>query len=211
MIETLPLECLLEILKLRNEKLFPCLLVNRRWCRIVVPLLWKNMDFHLYDGRLIRTCLSALNAEEQAFLIPFEISLPSYSKPLFEYTNYTTSISDHMNIGIIDWFDYYDESVEDVSIGLQNALRCSLIAMFLRTNKKLKHLKVNGIIYEEITKDFCRNNTITTLELQSNNFSSKELMVLKEAIANNTTLTSLSLYDSARYQESPEDLYNSRH
>ncbi|KAF0476378.1 hypothetical protein F8M41_024396 [Gigaspora margarita] len=133
MIEKLPCECLLEIFnKFRDNSLFSCLLVNRRWCRIIVPILWRNIDKHLGDRRAIRICLLSLNAEEQTLLIPFNIALPNCPKPLFEYTSYTTSISDHLNIGIVDWFNYYDDSpVEYIGNGLHNALKCSLISMFL--------------------------------------------------------------------------------
>ncbi|KAF0399375.1 ATP-binding cassette, subfamily B MDR/TAP, member 1 [Gigaspora margarita] len=96
----LPNECLLEIFNnLRNHyrTLFSCLLVNRLWCTIIVPILWRNPTKHLDDKRLLKFCLSTLNTKEEALLIPFKIIIPKVSKPLFEYTSYATSIvSSHL-------------------------------------------------------------------------------------------------------------------
>ncbi|KAF0356588.1 f-box domain-containing protein [Gigaspora margarita] len=91
----LPNECLIKILsnfKSNYRCLFSCLLVNRHWCRIIVPFLWNEPTEYFNDKRLIRTYVLLLNAEEQTLLIPFEIIIPNYPKPLFEYTRYATSI-----------------------------------------------------------------------------------------------------------------------
>src|SRR5690242_10913031 len=98
----LPNECLFEIFNnfLSNyqtdyqndyKSLFSCLLVNRQWCRIIIPILWSEPKHYFKDKRLIRIYLFSLNAEEQAQLIPFKIFLPNNPKPLFEYESYTTS------------------------------------------------------------------------------------------------------------------------
>ncbi|KAF0519708.1 hypothetical protein F8M41_016463 [Gigaspora margarita] len=174
----LPNECLFEILNnLETGPLFSCLLVNRLWCRIVVPILWTTADDYLHDERLIRTCLLLLNAEERQLLSPFEIALPNDLTPLFEYAVYITYITDNLNIGITYWL----RTVNNFTPGSRDAIRCSLIAMFLRTSKDLKYLKVNGaIIQEQTMQDLCNNKTIITLELCNNSFNYEEL---KEIIA----------------------------
>src|SRR6266511_2169128 len=43
---SLPLECLQKIFREFNEEsLYSCILVNRTWCQIAVPLLWYS-PFH---------------------------------------------------------------------------------------------------------------------------------------------------------------------
>ncbi|KAF0523427.1 f-box domain-containing protein [Gigaspora margarita] len=206
MIEKLPDECLLEIFNnLQEGSLFSCLLVNRHWCIINVPLLWKTAGNYLNKRSLIETCLLSLNTEEQS-LISSQVILPNHPKPSFEYTNFITSISDRLNVGIVDWFNYYNRTVDDGDNVLRHAIRCSLITMFLRTSKNLIYLKINGAIYEQIIKDLSRNNTIMILELHNSNLNSKGAKVLQDAIIQNTALTYLNLYN---FTEATEDLCNS--
>ncbi|KAF0401368.1 hypothetical protein F8M41_009477 [Gigaspora margarita] len=94
---TLPYEYYHQIFNnLQNtyNDLFSCALVNRHWCRIIIPILWETPIFG--DIRLIRILLLTLNGKEQALLIPFKINLPSYQKPLFEYTSYIAFIDDDL-------------------------------------------------------------------------------------------------------------------
>ncbi|KAF0434400.1 RNI-like protein [Gigaspora margarita] len=206
MIEKLPDECLLEIFNnLQEGSLFSCLLVNRHCCIINVPLLWKTAGNYLSKRSLIETCLLSLNTEEQA-LIPSQVILPNHPKPSFEYTNFITSISDRLNVGIVDWFNYYNRTVDYGVNVLRNAIRCSLITMSLRTSKNLIYLKTNGAIYEQIIKDLSRNNTIMIFELHNSNLNSKGTTILQDAIIQNTALTYLNLYN---FTESTEDLCNS--
>ncbi|KAF0467840.1 f-box domain-containing protein [Gigaspora margarita] len=87
----LPNECLSEIFNNLNKGykiLFSCLLVNRQWCRNVVPILWNEPLSHTGDRRLTRIYLLLFNDEEKAPLIPLNILLPNGPKPLFEYTSH---------------------------------------------------------------------------------------------------------------------------
>ncbi|KAF0550186.1 hypothetical protein F8M41_024932 [Gigaspora margarita] len=127
--------------KISNYKnLFSCALVNRYWCRIIIPILWNEPGYYFKDIRLIKILLLTLNAEEQTLLIPFKISLPSYSKPLFEYTRYITTVTSDLYDGIrnllpcnevYNWYQRYE---------IENAVKYSLIAMLLRTSENLKYL-----------------------------------------------------------------------
>src|ERR1700722_6069439 len=66
----LPTECMLEIFKhvqAQDSGLYPCLLVNRYWCKNIIPLLWS----HPFKGlssenryKLIHTYLACLDREE---------------------------------------------------------------------------------------------------------------------------------------------------
>ncbi|KAF0562537.1 f-box domain-containing protein [Gigaspora margarita] len=94
----LPNECYYQIfnnLRCNDDyyrDLFSCILVNRHWCRVAIPILWSEPEQHFKDEIIIRTFLLTLNTEEQALLIPFKNILPNGQKPLFEYTSYITSI-----------------------------------------------------------------------------------------------------------------------
>ncbi|KAF0461853.1 hypothetical protein F8M41_000348 [Gigaspora margarita] len=196
----LPIECLLIIFNnFQNDSksLYSCLLVNRYWCRIVVPILWRNIGEKLGNRKLINTCLLSLNAEEQVLLIPFKIFLSNYSKPLFEYTSYTTSVCRYLNGGIISWLNENDYTEvkhrwECNTDTLVNAVKYSLISMFLRTNERFSYLEVFGFIdnNNKLIKNLCGNNTINSLYLYENWIDSEGIA---EILCNNTTLTSLKL------------------
>ncbi|KAF0488406.1 f-box domain-containing protein [Gigaspora margarita] len=172
---TLPNECYYEIfnnLRQDYKNLFSCALVNRQWCRIVIPILWCEPGHHFKDIRLIRIFLLTLNAEEQAQMIPFKIALPSHPKPIFEYTSHITSISKDLHHGIDNWL-YYKSEVYKLGRELENTLKYSLIAMFLRTSKSLKHLYLDEIICNQsLFENLHEKTAITSLDLfLSYNFS----------------------------------------
>ncbi|KAF0508331.1 f-box domain-containing protein [Gigaspora margarita] len=180
----LPNECLFEILNnfksynnVDYRSLFSCLLVNRQWCRSAIPILWSKIEIS-NNGKLIRICLSELNTEEKALLIPFRIFLPNNPKPLFEYLAYTTDLIIDTTYGIQEWL--CDSIVLDpiFSFSTQNAVDAvgdSLIRLFLRTSKKLKYL------------------TFLSGYLLYNPLGLEGIQVLAKALDKDTTLTSLTL------------------
>ncbi|KAF0374645.1 hypothetical protein F8M41_012834 [Gigaspora margarita] len=95
-----------------------------------MPILWSEPKKHFKNIKLIRIFLLTLNSEEQAPLIPFKLNLPSYPRPLFEYTSYITgtSIEEHLYDGIRKWLHYERDKTE---LELENTIKCSLITMFL--------------------------------------------------------------------------------
>ncbi|KAF0508687.1 f-box domain-containing protein [Gigaspora margarita] len=198
---TLPTECIFEIFNnLQNydgsllyKSLFSCLLINRQWCRIIVPILWSNPA--LCDKSFIRTCLLSLNSEEQSSLIPFNIILPKNSKPLFEYTSHITSINNNLSDGINDWLK--NESHRFLNEPM-NAIKCSLISMFLRTSRKLKYLSFSGIIYNHIilAENISENTTLISLNFSHNYLNSQERKLILLALSKNSSLTSLIFNDN---------------
>ncbi|KAF0559582.1 f-box domain-containing protein [Gigaspora margarita] len=222
----LPNECLYDIFnKLRTDRksLFSCLLVNRLWCRIIIPILWSEPGVHFKDKRLVKICLSALNTEEQALLIPFNLILPKNLKPLFEYASNITSVNYYyLNKGIEN---YYNETYGNRISAIEN----SLALMFLRSSKNLKHLYFIGNIYNEtlFVEKLCKNTsivslsfsdcylkdealvnifnksiTLTSLDLTDTPLCSERANVLAKTLCeSNTTLTSLSLFNNQLHAE----------
>ncbi|KAF0562529.1 f-box domain-containing protein [Gigaspora margarita] len=147
---TLPNECYYQIFSNHwyydhnyHRDLFSCSLVNRHWCKVIMPILWTVAGQHFNNIKLIRTLLLTLNAEEQTLLIPFKNILPNGPKPLFEYTSYITMFSDHdLNVGIKNWLHYkrYEIEYDDERCKIKNVNKCSWIAMLLRTGKNIKYL-----------------------------------------------------------------------
>ncbi|GES93424.1 hypothetical protein GLOIN_2v1774203 [Rhizophagus clarus] len=108
----LPVECIREILEYLYDdtnSLYSCLLVNRNWCEITIPILWRNpFGRSLKSTRckmLINTYVSRLKTEEipsELITIPNEVSTFNYAtflrvfdceKILFAFHYWAISIS----------------------------------------------------------------------------------------------------------------------
>ncbi|KAF0411263.1 RNI-like protein [Gigaspora margarita] len=216
----LPNECLIEIFnnfKCCYGYLFSCLLVNRQWCRNVIPILCDDLLLYCIDKRVIRICLLLMNEEEKAALFPFNILPPSNDlKPLFEYTSYTKSITWYnLKRGIENWIysaehrstykclSRYKRTDEAVLITMY-----SLITMLFRTSDKIKHLHIAAIkelsdiyciYYKQFLRSlidvFCKNTCLTSLTLYNCKFNAEEIKMLSEVLCKNTTLSSLVIND----------------
>src|ERR1043165_9299677 len=106
----LPNECLFEILnnlKYYPGSLFSCLLVNREWCKIVIPILWSEINISSSRcDKPIGIYLLALNSEEKSLLLPFNIVIPNDPKPLFKYQSYAIDIKICSNVGVEKWLSH---------------------------------------------------------------------------------------------------------
>src|SRR6266542_3900036 len=94
----LPTECMKRIFQFIHDddlpKLYPSSLVNKYWCKNVVPFLW-NRPFHLCSKqnryKLIRTLLMFFSLEETELinskLRAYNILIPAQPNPIFNYTS----------------------------------------------------------------------------------------------------------------------------
>ena len=76
--------------KLQDRKsLHSCILVNREWCCLVVPILWKEYSYYDENESIFfNTILSFLPPFSKQFLSDNDIKLPSTNllkPPLFNY------------------------------------------------------------------------------------------------------------------------------
>ena len=91
----LPTDCLEEIfLNLEEEipSLRSCLLVNRRWCKLTVPILWRWPFFRRIESPLlIPVYLQFLKQDSKALL---NVEIPKYGeRQLFDYPSYLHGLS----------------------------------------------------------------------------------------------------------------------
>jgi hypothetical protein len=95
--ERLNIDCLILIfneLQADKKSLHSCLLVNREWCHLVVPILWGKYPWHVIDRKesekLINVIISHLPSSSRQLLSENNVSLPStiFSKPsTFNYVS----------------------------------------------------------------------------------------------------------------------------
>ncbi|CAG8685377.1 6982_t:CDS:1, partial [Acaulospora morrowiae] len=108
MIPSLPADCLDGILQYLHDDagaLYSCMLVNRLWCRRVVPILWSNpwksrqlLIDHTPWPAIVRTLLSCLSEESKQILKNngIELSAQTSRRPLFEYIEYCQYLSPYV-------------------------------------------------------------------------------------------------------------------
>src|ERR1044072_4900357 len=79
-----------------KNSLHSCLLVNKEWCNIVIPILWKEHAFYVNSWRkisksekkLFNTILSCLPSSSKQLLSNCDIKLPSTKPTLFNYIGF---------------------------------------------------------------------------------------------------------------------------
>ncbi|GBC21727.2 hypothetical protein GLOIN_2v1511704 [Rhizophagus irregularis DAOM 181602=DAOM 197198] len=87
------------VTKLQNDSssLYSCILVNRFWCRMTIPILWKNpLAFkNISHDKFYTTIINMLPTSSIKFLVENNIVLPSpiiSRRPLFNYLSFLSQI-----------------------------------------------------------------------------------------------------------------------
>lgn len=86
-----------------RKTLFNCLLVNRDFCRHVIPILWRNtFNWYLPSSKLVITYLSFLSSESRFNLtkrlninISELLEISSKKRPFFNYSSYLRELEYH--------------------------------------------------------------------------------------------------------------------
>ncbi|CAG8606230.1 16486_t:CDS:1 [Acaulospora morrowiae] len=107
----LPFDCILEILKfLQNDyrSLLSCIQINRTWCQLVIPQIWRrpfeNLLCREEGAKLIQIYVSLFDDSEIQQLNAANITLPNTPKPLFNYPEFLRELDvDHFQVAVQDW------------------------------------------------------------------------------------------------------------
>src|SRR6266542_2398122 len=109
----LNLDCLNHIFnepQIDKKCLHSCLLVNKEWCHLVVPILWKKYSWYCNynkksEKKFYNIILSCLSTTSKKFLFDNNIKLPStiLLKPLsFNYISFCKFPRDRILDGILN-------------------------------------------------------------------------------------------------------------
>ncbi|CAB4418769.1 unnamed protein product [Rhizophagus irregularis] len=138
--EEINFDCLVLIFNiLKNDKksLHSCLLVNKKWCNIVVPILWKSYSLDEINEKLCNVILSFLPSSSKKLLSNNNIKLPPtlLKFPLFNYISFCRYISP----------DNVDEIIDIVLKNLcnyhrRNLLEQEIYKLFISQCKNVKYL-----------------------------------------------------------------------
>ncbi|PKK74798.1 hypothetical protein RhiirC2_846556 [Rhizophagus irregularis] len=121
-----------EELQYDKKSLASCLRVNKTWCEIVIPILWRNPWEHLTLRRkklLLNVIISHLSDGARTSINQhFGFYTNSYKRPLFNYISFCR----HLNLGVI-------ENVMNAYIQYEE-FRNDILRLFINENAEYTHL-----------------------------------------------------------------------
>ena len=140
----LNIDCLNLIFNQIDKKsLHSCLLVNREWCKIIAPILWKNYSWCGYKEKLKKfsnTILSCLPSFSKQLLSDNDIKLPSTvlsQSPLLNYISFC-KFPDHKIVRRIIEMVFKEEF--NPIIPKQNLLEQEIYKLFVSQCKNVEFL-----------------------------------------------------------------------
>lgn len=144
---TLSNECIYNILTfLEFSYLYNCLFINRNWCVISIPILWRDPFYssenkkHKLKNTLLNTLLSLLNEEEISLM---NISRPNNQVPLCGYGKFIKKIDQGViNNSVSYWLSYDLYHPYKNNFKIQNLVNV-IIHMIMRQGSNLQELCIN--------------------------------------------------------------------
>ncbi|POG77692.1 hypothetical protein GLOIN_2v1871144 [Rhizophagus irregularis DAOM 181602=DAOM 197198] len=163
--------------------LHSCILVNKLWCRLAIPLLWEN-PFSITTGNynFIKVYLYNLNKYLKATLSKYQIidSLLT-SNTLFNYPSFIRYLNiDNINTSINMWLRANDITLNmDLVFEFKNFINMSLIKLFIENEVNLHtlDLEASNTNYDTYIEN------ILEIILQNPNFISNNIRNLKFSIS----------------------------
>ncbi|PKC54823.1 hypothetical protein RhiirA1_476619 [Rhizophagus irregularis] len=125
-----------------KKSFYKCLLVNRTWSEIIIPILWKNPWKYLKKGnekKLLNVIISHLSEESRNNLMlilsgHYNYLKGSYQKPLFDYISFCK----HLNLNEIKRIiDVIPDKIYEISI-----IRNEILKLFINENRVFTHLYI---------------------------------------------------------------------
>ncbi|RHZ74055.1 hypothetical protein Glove_227g150 [Diversispora epigaea] len=124
-ISQLPLECIEEIIENLiddHKTLYSCMFVNRTWCRISIPILWRypqnfDIEHQKFWTRIVKPILMCMNKETLKILkhLGCKIIKSIYSKsPLFNYVGYMQQLTYYDVCHLTEFILPNQDHVEDL-------------------------------------------------------------------------------------------------
>jgi hypothetical protein len=147
----LNLDCfnlILDELQLNESWLYSCLLVNKEWCRLVIPILWRehSWDYNNKESekKIFNIILSCLPKSSKQFLFDNNINLPStiILKPLsFNYISFC-KFPTIENMDDILYMVFEDEISNNIDyLTKKNLLEQEIYKLFVSQCKNVKYLQ----------------------------------------------------------------------
>ncbi|RIA92264.1 hypothetical protein C1645_820952 [Glomus cerebriforme] len=122
-----------------KKTLCSCLLVNKTWCEIIIPILWKNPWKLLKEEEenlLLNVIISHLSDESRNNLSQdINFLTKSYQKPLFNYISFCRHLNFTRIVSIIDKLLFFNDHNK---LTIKN----EIFNLFINENTKFSHLYI---------------------------------------------------------------------
>src|SRR5436309_7467140 len=147
-ISSLPDECFNDVLfYLDGKTLYTCLFVNRYFCKITIPLIWRepfiNWRLKKINISLINTLLACLNEYEISSLIPYAINFNNNQSPLFEYGKFIKKFNHRPFVSHIKTWLELSHSNRNQDYGTQKLINV-IYHMMMRQGSNLQEFSICG-------------------------------------------------------------------
>ncbi|CAB4444539.1 unnamed protein product [Rhizophagus irregularis] len=159
--------------------LHSCILVNRLWCRLAIPLLWKN-PFSISTGNynFIGIYLHNLNGELKIKLNKYDIDKLLPTNILFNYPNFIKHLNIHEFISSVGkWFE--------VSVGTLK----HRIQYIMKNDPHYSHLETDfkRLVHKSLINIFIENKVnLITLDIEISTYYTLYFSDILEIILQNT-------------------------
>lgn len=166
---------IVEFLKDDITTLHSCILVNREWCKIIIPILWNdtfkrirpfnNNGQSLEGKKLISTYIKSLSDESRNSLKKYGIKFLTKEKSLFNYSEFLRSLDAYyLKVYVRSWF--YFTTKDDIDIAKKNykteqiqIMSIVLLDHFLEQSPCLISLKISSSDITEAIVKALQNNS----------------------------------------------------
>ncbi|PKK68799.1 hypothetical protein RhiirC2_781800 [Rhizophagus irregularis] len=164
-----------EIIKyFRNDysTLYSCILVNRLWCRLAIPLLWENpFSIHIKNYNFIKIYIHNLNDDFKIKLNECKIinNNSLHSNTLFNYPSFLKYLNINNFVHSVD--KCYGNQLYSESIKFKKLICMSLFGKFIENEVNLHTLEIDyytTAIVNDIINDIV--NDIVEFILKNPNF-----------------------------------------
>jgi hypothetical protein len=209
-------ECLENILSNLSETkdLYSCLMVNRFWCTVVVPYLWKY-PFKIAGTSkercniITRTYLSCISEDSRKKLINVGINMSEFPrKPLFDYISYLQGLIIDQNTFDLTPLIF---RLHNIKISSQVELQQKLQTM--SANEKWNFKLQKQSVEQELSKVLLRGCTkLHSLEIYKCDFLSNFIKILSSQHNNRPSsfnLSSSSSFSSSSFSSSSSSSFSS--
>ncbi|RGB29775.1 hypothetical protein C1646_818311 [Rhizophagus diaphanus] len=159
--------------------LHSCILVNRLWCRLAIPLLWENpFSIPTENYNFIKIYLHNSNSDFKTKLIEYKIinssSLPSNT--LFNYPSLLKYLNiNRIILSVVRWFEVTirtsnPENGLNLEFNFSRDICVSFLKIFIENEVNLHTLKIEFLDFTNTSTYINNFNNICELILQNTNF-----------------------------------------
>ncbi|GBC04990.1 hypothetical protein RclHR1_00060003 [Rhizophagus clarus] len=126
-----------EELQDNNNVLYTCLSVNKTWCELIIPILWKDpwkfLKRKKEKGKILFNVIFSHLSDESRNHLNQNLQINTYEKPSFDYISFCR----HLNLNAIQWLINIIDEESDMKI-----IKNEVINLFINENTRFTHLYI---------------------------------------------------------------------